>query len=487
MSRKSHIQIESNQNTRTANNSKAVGEDDKIGDEVQAKVVACAGDPGLSEPYFFDILSRFVIVMIEPCSKVPTNANYRKKFLLVRRPRHLWVDCPAAPDLTPTNSHASTRRKDYLGNINIGNVANYTINTIPQLDTDYTIGETLTIRKTVKEFAGQSPIFVSQFTNTDFKNFYAGAMAQNPSDSGKGILNGGTGPGTTGNSDSTTGGNPNKEVMEWTNDYWTTHGTAYNAESTRGPEWFKLKPLLGASGTYSGPVKPKRLADPNTETPGEAVLTQTGNLEPVRYKNHAGAVGGGEFLDGDDNNDRSTAEPGTSVFWLILHYYLIDSFMREQYPAFTSTIEQLQKGEHRYQTKAVGKGFYDKRRQKLVSSENLFPGPNENSKYIAVNGQKIAAALQQGVVEHSSTVKDEQTGAVHEVPKIDRSFIDKNVTFSFCEWEDVNSGNKQRSSRDECMPLVIASPNNFPTPKERAIGAIIYEPAYAKVAAAQNE
>jgi hypothetical protein len=36
------------------------------------------------------------------------------------------------------------------------------------------------------------------------------------------------------------------------------------------------------------------------------------------------------------------------------------------------------------------------------------------------------------------------------------------------------------------MPLVIASPNNFPTPKERKIGSILYNPAYAKVVAAQE-
>ncbi len=31
----------------------------KIGDEVEMRVVACAGDPGLTEPWLFDILSRW--------------------------------------------------------------------------------------------------------------------------------------------------------------------------------------------------------------------------------------------------------------------------------------------------------------------------------------------------------------------------------------------------------------------------------------------
>ena len=52
--------IISNQNSRINNSSKKVGEDDKIGDEIQAKVVACAGDPGLTEPFFFVIFSRCV-------------------------------------------------------------------------------------------------------------------------------------------------------------------------------------------------------------------------------------------------------------------------------------------------------------------------------------------------------------------------------------------------------------------------------------------
>ena len=53
--------IVSNQNSRIHSSSKKIGEDDKIGDEIQAKVIACAGDPGLTEPFFFDILSRFII------------------------------------------------------------------------------------------------------------------------------------------------------------------------------------------------------------------------------------------------------------------------------------------------------------------------------------------------------------------------------------------------------------------------------------------
>jgi hypothetical protein len=54
---------------------------------VKARVVANYGDPGLGEQYYFDILSRFVIVMIEPVGRVPTRENKYRLFALVKRPR----------------------------------------------------------------------------------------------------------------------------------------------------------------------------------------------------------------------------------------------------------------------------------------------------------------------------------------------------------------------------------------------------------------
>ena len=46
---------------------------------------------------------------------------------------------------------------------------------------------------------------------------------------------------------------------------------------------------------------------------------------------------------------------------------------------------------------------------------------------------------------------------------------------------------KQRVEVNECMPLIIASPNQFPTPKYRQAGAIVYLPSYSVVSAAQDE
>jgi hypothetical protein len=49
------------------------------------------------------------------------------------------------------------------------------------------------------------------------------------------------------------------------------------------------------------------------------------------------------------------------------------------------------------------------------------------------------------------------------------------------EYEDINVGNKQRLSSNECMPLIVATPNTFPTPKVRSVGTIQYNPTYATI------
>jgi hypothetical protein len=49
------------------------------------------------------------------------------------------------------------------------------------------------------------------------------------------------------------------------------------------------------------------------------------------------------------------------------------------------------------------------------------------------------------------------------------------------EWEDINVGNKQRVNSNECMPLIVATPNLFPTPKTRAVGNIAYNPTYSPI------
>ena len=145
----------------------------KIGAECQMRVVACAGDPGVTEAWHFDILSRFLICMREPVSHVPTNARMFKQFFLVKRPRHLWVDSSGAPDVAIANLHQGTRRKDYLGNVNIGHPNGYSVNTIPLMDTEFAVGDIITARKVKAEYATTSNAFISAFSNKDFDQAYA--------------------------------------------------------------------------------------------------------------------------------------------------------------------------------------------------------------------------------------------------------------------------------------------------------------------------
>lgn len=443
--------VKSLQSTETSRESRKIGKDLKIGDQMTARIVTCAGDPGLTEPFFFDILSRFLIVVLEPCDVVPTNSNLLKRFALVKRPRPLWIDCPSTPDITPANKQGNMRRKDYLGNINIGSTANYTINTIPQLDTEYTIGETITIKKIPKEYATQSGLFVSQFANTDFSTYYNG-----PQWATSEVKAGGPDYEAFRKSEDGIGGNPLNETMDWSPAYWTSHGSGLKQSDlleidkhgrNRGPHWLKLKPLYTAGKTYAHPVKPTRGHESGYEVPGEKVekLNAKGAIQSI--------------------NDRLTGTITENNYWMILHYYLVDSFLQESYPQYATTVKELALGAHRYQ-QPNGLAV-NRQTRKGVYSENLFPNATESSE-----------------VHHIKNSLGGSTPVL--VSKRDNSYLNLNLLFTFCEFEDTNTGNKQRNTRDECMPLVIASPNNFPTPKERKLGSILYEPAYAKVVAAQN-
>jgi hypothetical protein len=377
------------------------------GDPVAMKVVGNAGDPGLTEPYFFDILSRFVLCMIEPTTKVPTNSSYFRQFFLVKRPEHLWVSCEGAPELDPGKLFATTRRKDAQGNLNVGSPGTYTINTIPNLSENYAIGQTLQCRKIPKEWAGASPVFISAFVNDDFEQFYGKAK-------GAANLPYKAGGGRTGVGKMLPAATLDL-TMQYSSSYWTAHGTQTNlaGAGARGNLEHKLKPLMAAMPYYISAVK------------------------------NAGT-------------SRESGMPSANTFWFVLHYYMIDWFLGVTNPQNTTTIEKLKVGLHKYQL-----GFDPATGQKL---KNLFPSGSRKHFVTDDKGQVISA----GTVQ------------------TDKKYITKNIPFGLCEWEDTNQGNKQRISRDECMPLVIASPNNFPTPKERKVGAIIYNPAYATVAAAQN-
>ena len=80
---------------------------------LDARVIANYGDPGLDEDYHFDILSRYVVVMIESCYRILTKDKWFKMLAIVQRPRHLWIETSAGFVNNPPNQ----KRADANGNV----------------------------------------------------------------------------------------------------------------------------------------------------------------------------------------------------------------------------------------------------------------------------------------------------------------------------------------------------------------------------------
>jgi hypothetical protein len=49
------------------------------------------------------------------------------------------------------------------------------------------------------------------------------------------------------------------------------------------------------------------------------------------------------------------------------------------------------------------------------------------------------------------------------------------------EYEDDNSENRARISTAECVPLVVATPDSFPTPARRQLSTLSYTPTYTTI------
>jgi hypothetical protein len=125
-----------------------------------------------------------------------------------------------------------------------------------------------------------------------------------------------------------------------------------------------------------------------------------------------------------------------SSFWFILHYYLVHYSLGICNPDNASTIESLKAGTQKYQGRSGLTDFEGRDYPPLINQKG--------------------------------------------------GFLGQNILFSNVAFEDVNMDDKQRVETNECMPLIIASPNQFPTPKYRMSGAIIYNPTYAVIASAQG-
>lgn len=110
---------------------------------LEARVIANYGDPGLDEDYHFDILSRYVIVMIESCQRVPTSDKYAQMIALVKRPEALWITAASKPDGNTVNQ----KRMDAKGNVSVGIANGYSVNGIPRIYPAYSMGEVIKIKK----------------------------------------------------------------------------------------------------------------------------------------------------------------------------------------------------------------------------------------------------------------------------------------------------------------------------------------------------
>ena len=77
---------------------------------VKARVVGLWGDPGLTEYYNYDVLSRFLLVQVAPYNEVPTPNDASTIVKLVLRPESLWIKHVV--------TSAGAQRRDFYGNIN---------------------------------------------------------------------------------------------------------------------------------------------------------------------------------------------------------------------------------------------------------------------------------------------------------------------------------------------------------------------------------
>ena len=397
--------------------------DDKHGKLYTFKVIANAGDPGMTEDEHYDILSRFVICEKESGNRVPTNHQAHSLFYLVKRPDHLWITSEAT-DSSESN-YVSARRKDYMGNVNVGKASNPSIKTIPNINRPYAVGEIITAKKLPQILnPATSSFFSSMFSNDAFKNVYPNGPQQitNP-----------------------------QEAAKYTMEHWTHYGPPSNTQiaegkvfnsegqevaSNRGAGGYQnakqLKPLYPADKVYQAAL--------GAQTEAEKVMAVNAGINYSDKKYYQQDV--------------------TSAYFIILHYYLVHYALGICNPDSMTTIEALKNHRQKYQGFGVNTtpGFCTP------------AGPQTQQECVSVAGSFWTPP----VVQKNPDLINQKGG-----------FIGRNVLLTNVAYEDINTDDKQRVTTDECMPLIIASPNQFPTPKYRQAGAIVYQPTYAKVASQQ--
>lgn len=117
----------------------------KESETFDAVVVANYGDPGLEEDYHADVLSRYVVCVLESANRVLTVQKYLKNMvILVKRPEQLWIDYEG--DFL--NSPSTQRRRDAALNSNAGLAGAYTVDAIPKINYPYQLGERIKVKRT---------------------------------------------------------------------------------------------------------------------------------------------------------------------------------------------------------------------------------------------------------------------------------------------------------------------------------------------------
>lgn len=130
-----------------------------------ARIIANYGDPGLEQDHHFDILSRYVIVMIESCMRMVTKNKWFNMIAVVQRPEHLWVKAEGL-----SISTSSQRRSDSIGNISIGPANNFSTRGIPTINTPYFLGEKISIKKKDSPWKQDSKPTFFQSIHTDLSD-----------------------------------------------------------------------------------------------------------------------------------------------------------------------------------------------------------------------------------------------------------------------------------------------------------------------------
>lgn len=139
---------------------------------LDAVVMANYGDPGLEEDSHADILSRYVICVIESANRVLSSDKWRNQVVVVKRPEHLWIKYLGGY----SSDAASQKRIDSNLNINVGPAGSYTTDTIPKINFPYKLGEKIRIKLVEQQTVFHSGSFFNsetkEITNTEYKNWH---------------------------------------------------------------------------------------------------------------------------------------------------------------------------------------------------------------------------------------------------------------------------------------------------------------------------